>query len=459
MATSSVASTSSGTLDVQSLVSQLMTIERQPINKLNIKVASSQTKLSTLGTIKGLVSDFQTALQTLSTKIQSNSATSSDASILSATAGTTATAGAYSINVTTLAQAHKLAAAGQISDTAAISAGASTVTFNIGTASTNIAIAAGATLQDIKTSINGANIGVTATIINDGSGTPYRLALSSNNTGASSAISSITVQAGGDASINDLLAYNPTANVPTPVVPMTQTLAATDADFNVNGIRIIKSSNTVTDAIEGVSLNLNKVGATNLTVARDTSSVNTAATSLVDSYNALYNKLKTSSAYGSSTKAAPDLAGDGTVRMMMEQMRGILGSPATPASGGSLTTLSQVGIGFQTDGTLKVDSSKLNNAMSTNYNDVANLFTSTTGFVTRLNTWAESTAQYGGTIDRRTESINTSIKGFNDQISKLEYQMTVIQQRYTKQYSDLNLMLSRMDSTSVYLTQQFKTGG
>lgn len=458
--TTSVASSSAGTLDVPSLVSQLMAVERQPINKLNVKITGSQTKLSALGTIKGLTADFQTALKTLSSKLQGNSATPSDTSVLTATASTTATAGTYSVNVTTLAQAHKLAAAGQVSDTSAIAAVASTATFTVGTTSTDITIAAGATLQDIRASINAANIGVTATIINDGSGTPYRLALSSDKTGTSNAINSITIQSGGDTAVNDLLAYNPTLNAPTPAVPMVQTLAAKDADFTVNGIHIIKSSNTVTDAIDGVTLNLSKVGASNLTVARDTASVDTAISGLVESYNALYNKLKSSSAYGSSTKAAPELAGDGTVRLMMDQLRGIFGSPATPASGGSLTTLSQIGVGFQTDGTLKLDHTKLSNALSTSYNDVTNLLSSSTGFVTRLNTWADSTVQYGGLIDRRTEGLTASIKDLNTQIDKLEYKMTVIQQRYTKQYSDLNLMLSRMDSTSTYLTQQFsKTGG
>ena len=452
MATSAVASSSAGTLDVPSLVSQLMTVERQPIDKLNIKVASFETKLSSFGTLKGMASSFQTALQTLTTSLGQNSATASDSSILSATASSSAAAGVYSLNVGTLAKTHQLAAAGQVSDTTAISTGASTVTFNVGATTTNVSIAAGATLQDIRTAINAANVGVTATIINDGSGTPFRLALSSNASGTSNAVNSITVQTGGDAAVNDLLAYNPTANAPAPAIPMTQNVAAQDASFTLNGITITSASNTVTTAIQGVTLNLSKVGTSDLTVATDTGAIKTAVAGFVDSYNALYSQLKSRSAYGSATKAAPDLAGDGTVRSMMEQMRGIMG---TPASGGIMTMMSQAGISFQSDGSLKVDSAKLDAAMASSMSDVTNLFTSSTGFITRLNTWSDSVVQTGGLIDQRVSAINTSITGVNDQISKLENRMTALQKSYTKLYSDLNLALSSMNSTSAYLAQQF----
>ncbi len=456
MATTSVASSSAGTLDVPSLVSQLMANERRPIDKLNTKVASYQTKISSFGTIKGLVSGFQTAVQSLNTSLQGFSATPSDTSVVSASAASTAAAGTYSLNITTLAQAHKLAAAGQASDTSAIATGASTATFTVGTTSTDVTIAAGATLQDIRTAINAAKMGVTATIINDGSGSPYRLALSSDSTGASNAINSITIKTGGDAAVNDLLAYNPTENAPAPAVPMAQTVAALNADFTVNGIQIIKSSNTVTDAIQGVTLTLSKSSTATLTVTRDTNAVSTAVSGFVDAYNALYSQIKSRSAYGSATATAGALAGDGTLRLMQDQLRGIMN---TAASGGTLTSLSQVGVAFQADGTLKLDSSKLSSAMADNFSDVTNLLSSATGFATRLNTWSTSVlSPSDGLIDTRTSSLNTSIKGYNDQISKLEVRMNAIQKQYTTTYSNLNMLLSSMNSTSAYLAQQLSRG-
>ncbi len=451
---------SSAVLDVTSLVSQLMAVERQPITKLNTKVTSYQTKISSFGTLSGLVSGFQTALQGLQNSLQGYAATPSDASVFSATATSTAEAGTYSLNVAHLAQAQNLVASGQLSATDPLSTGASTVTFNVGGTSTPVTIAAGATLQDIRTAINSANLGVTATIVNDGSGTPYRLALSSNNSGLSNAINSITIMTGGDASLNSLLAYNPTENAPGAPVPpataLTQVVAPLDASFTVNGIAITSASNTVTDAIQGVTLTLKSptTTAATLTVARDTSAVSKAVSSFVDTYNALASQLRSRSAYGTSTSAAPALAGDGTVRQMLDQLRGIF---MAPASGGTLSYLSQVGISTQADGTLKLDSSKLASAMANNFSDVSNLFSSATGFATRLDTWATSVVQTGGLIDSRTKSLNTSIKGYNDQISTLEARMTVLQKQYTTTYTNLNMLLSNMNSLSDYLTSQFST--
>jgi flagellar hook-associated protein 2 len=434
----------SGGLDVQSLVSQLMSLERQPIDKLNAKIASYQTKISSWGTLSGLVSGLQTAANSLTASLSGYSATPSDTSIFSATAASTAVAGTYSLNVTTLAQAHQLAAAGQTSDTTAIAAVDSTVTFTVGTTVTNVTILAGSsTLQNIRDAINAAN-----TIVNDGSGTPYRLALSSNTSGTSNAVNSITVA--GDANINNLLAYNPPAG-PT---PMTQKAPAQDAAFTVNGISITSASNTVTTAIQGVTLTLSKVTTTpaTLTVARDTGAVSKAAASFVDAYNALSNQLKSRSVYGSGTTKSGDLAGDGTVRLMQDQLRSILG---TAASGGTLTMLAEVGISSQAGGTLKLDSSKLSSAMTNNFSDVTNLFSSATGFATRLDAWATSALSPGnGSIANRTESLNSSIKGYNEQISRLEVRMKALQKQYTTTYSNLNMMLTNMGGTSTYLSQQ-----
>jgi flagellar hook-associated protein 2 len=451
MATNSVSSASAG-LDVPALVEQLMSAERRPIDTLNAKISTSQTKISTFGTVKGLAADFQAALQSLNTSLQGFGATASDSSIVSATADSTAAAGTYSLNITVLAQAHKLAAAGQVSDTAAISSGASTVTFVVGGVSKDVTIAAGATLQDIRTAINAADLGVTASIINDGSGTPYRLALSANASGTANAIDSITIQAGGDAAINDLLAYNPTANAPAPAIPMAETVAAKDASFKLNGIQITKSSNSVSDVIQGATLNLSKTGTADVTIARDTAAIGKAASGVVDAYNALAGKLKSLSAYGSS---AGVLAGDRTLRTMQDQLRGILGTPAT---GGTLSTLSEIGIGFQTDGKLKLDTAKLNNAMATNFSDFTNLLSSPSGFATRLEAWATSVTQPTGLIDQHTDSLNTTIKSYNEQIRTLEVKMTALQKQYTKTYTDLNAMLISMNRTSTYLAQQFAGG-
>src|SRR3989338_8271451 len=400
MATSSVASSSVG-LDVPGLVSQLMAVERQPIDKINTRVASYQTKISSFGTISGLVSGFQTALQSLKNSSLGFSATPSDASIFSASAGSTAAVGTYALNVTKLAQAQSLVAVGQASSTAAIGSGnATVVTFDFGTT-------------------NGA------VFTSNGSGTK-----------------SITI----DGTNNTLQGISDAIN------------AAQDANFTVNGIPLSNASNTITDAIQGVSLTLTKLTTTpaTLTVTRDTSAVSTAVSGFIDAYNALASPLKSRSAYGSATAQGGALAGDGTLRLMQDQLRGIFN---TAASGGTLTYLSEVGVAFQADGTLKLDSSKLNSAMASNFSDVTNLFSSATGFATRLDAWATSALSPGdGLIATRTDSLNTSIKDYNDQLSKLEARMAALQKRYTATYSNLNMLLISMNGTSSYLSQQLSNG-
>ncbi|ESS73380.1 flagellar hook-associated protein 2 [Methyloglobulus morosus KoM1] len=466
--TSSVSS--SGGLDVQGLVSQLMTLERQPIDKLNTQVSSYQTKISSFGTISGLASSLQTSLQSLDTNFQGYTATPSDTSVFSASAASTAAAGSYTLDVANLARSQSLVAVGQASSTTAIGDGTSTtISFDFGTISggtltsgvySGAAFASNGdgtksitidgtnnTLQGIRDAINNAKIGVSATIVNDGSGTPYRLALTSEKSGVSNSLKIST--SGGDGTLDALL-----ANDPAGVQHLNQTTAAQNANLTVNGIAITSPANTVTDAIQGVTLTLNKptTTQTNLTVAHDTAAVKTAVSGFVDAYNALVSQLKSRSAFGSSTDTTkPALAGDGTVRLMLSQLHGIFN---VGASGGTLTSLSQVGITSKADGTLKLDSSKLNTAMTNNFSDVTNLFTSATGFSTRLKAWTDSTLAPGGLIDSRTQSLNTSITGYNNQISKLEVRMAILQKQYTKTYSDLNVMLTNMSGTSAYLTQQ-----
>jgi flagellar hook-associated protein 2 len=400
MATSATSATTSSTnLDVNSIVSQLMTVERQPITKLNVKEAGYQAKLTAYGSVKGAVASFQSAVQSLSSssKFQAVKATPSDTTVFAASASSIAVAGTYSLEVTNLAQAQKLVAAGQASSTAAIGDGtATTVTFDFGTISggsfdagtgkytgasfgssgagtKSITIDSGNnSLQGIRDAINAAKIGVTATIINDGSATaPYRLALSSDNSGVSNSLK-ITAS-GGDGTIATLLAHDP-AGLPA-AQHLNQTVAAQNADFKVNGVAVTKASNTVSDVVQGVTLTLlNKTAtAANLTVARDTAAVNSSISGFVKAYNDLAKTLKDVSAYDAANKQGAVLQGDSTVRSLQSQLRSMLSAPVAGTSG-ALTTLSTVGVSFQKDGTLALNQTKLDSAIASNFSDIASLF-------------------------------------------------------------------------------------
>jgi len=399
MATSATSSTN---LDVNGIVSQLMAVERRPITKLDTKEAGYQAKLTAYGTIKGALSGFQAAVQSLSgsSKFQAVKATASDTTIFSASASSIAVAGNYSLEITNLAQAQKLVAAGQPSSTATIGDGtATTVTFDFGkitggafdsgtgkytgasfessgAGNKSITIdSSNNSLQGIRDAINAAKIGITATIVNDGSPTaPYRLALSSDSSGVNNSLKITT--SGGDGSIDALLAHDP-AGLPA-VQHLSQTVAAQNADFKVNGVSVSKASNSISDVVQGVTLTLNKTTASpaTLTVARDTASIGSSVSGFVKAYNDLTKTLKDVSAYDAASKQGAILQGDATVRTLQSQLRGML-SASVVGTSGALTTLSDVGVSFQKDGTLALNQTKLESAIASNFSDIASLFAAT----------------------------------------------------------------------------------
>jgi flagellar hook-associated protein 2 len=391
-------------LDINAIVTQLMAVEQRPLAKLDQQEASYQAKLSAYGSVKGAIASFQSAVQGLNSAglYQAVKATSSDTSVFSASATSTAVAGTYSLEVSSLTQAQKLVAAGQASSTAAIGTGtATTLTFDFGTISggtltpfdpaTNTGgTYTGATfsgngnpsksitidstnnsLQGIRDAINAAGLGVTATIVNDGSGTPYRLSLAADNGGASNSLR-ITATPGGDASVMGLLEHDPAG-----VQNLSETVTAQNANIKVNGLSVTKTSNSISDVIEGVTLNLSKVTTSpvTLTVARDTTAISNSVSGFVKAYNGIVSTLKGLASYDPATKQGGILLGDSAVRQLQTQLRNMLNT-AVSGTSGALTHLSDVGVSFQKDGTLSLDQTKLNNAISNNFSDIAGLFSS-----------------------------------------------------------------------------------
>lgn len=382
-------------LDVSGIVSQLMAIERRPLTALDSKEATFQTQLSAYGSIKGALSSFQATVKGLASlsKFQTFKATSTDATIVAAQAASSAAAGSYSVEVTALAQAQKLTAAGQVGTTAAIGSGATTtLTFDFGTISGGTFDAAtgkytgasftsnGAgsktvtidstnnTLAGIRDAINNAKIGVTATIINDGGAAPYRLVLTENSTGKNN---SIRISVSGDATISSLLAHDPAATQ-----NLSETVTAQDAALKVDGLSISKTSNTVTDAISGVTLSLLKTNVGSplkVTVAQDTAQITSSVNEFVKAYNDLNKTLTDLSAYNATTKKGAVLNGDATVRSLQSQIRATLNSVLTGLTG-TYTTLSQIGVAFQKDGTMAVDAAKLQSVIDSSPQSIGRLF-------------------------------------------------------------------------------------
>ncbi len=366
-------------LDVNGIIQQLVAVESQPLTVLAQKESVYQAKLSAYGSLKGAVASFQGAVRSLSSlsKFQVIKATSADSTIYTASATANAVPGSYAVEVTALAQAHKLVSKGFASVTDQLGTG--TLSITKGGVATAVTIAAtDNSLSGIRDAINAAKAGVTATIINDGSATnPYKLIVTASDTGAANAIK-VTVS--GDSvgtNVDDdglsQLAYDPAGTLGNGK-NLTQTAAAQNATLKVDGVDISKTTNTVTDVIQGVTLNLVKTGAaTALTVVRDTASVRTSVEAFVKAYNDINKTVKDLTGYNATTKQGAILQGDASALSLVSQIRRTLNAPVTALSG-SYTLLSQIGVAFQSDGTLALDGAKLQTAIDSNFNDIAGLF-------------------------------------------------------------------------------------
>lgn len=380
-------------IDVNSIITKLMQVESQPLTALAKKEASYQAKLSAYGSLNGALSAFQSSLSSLNSAstFQSLTATSSDSTIASASATSIATAGAYNINITKLAQSQILSSAGQASSTATIGAAVTTtLTFQFGTitgtavngvypvapatsftqdanqATGTVTInSSNNTLQGIRDAINLADIGVSASIVGDGSATPYHLVLNSSKTGVTS---SLKISASGDATVAALLNYDPTATQ-----AFTEVTTAQNAALKVNGIDITSASNSITGAIQGVTLTASKIGSASISVASNPTAIQASVSAFIKAYNDLAGTMKSLTGYDAGARKGGLLLGDAMAQSVQNQLRTTL-STAVNGLGGGLTTLSQIGISFQKDGSLTLDSSKLSTALASNISDVGGLF-------------------------------------------------------------------------------------
>ncbi|MGE5523031.1 MAG: flagellar filament capping protein FliD [Rhodospirillaceae bacterium] len=379
-------------LDINGIVTQLMNVEKQSVTKLDTKEATLQARISAYGSLKSALASFQSAASALagSAKFTSSKATVTDTTVLSAGGGASAVPGSYSVEVTALAQAHKIKSTAFAGTAATVGTGTLTIAFgtydSIGNTftvnpdkpATSITIdSSKSSLAGIRDTINAANAGVTASIVNDGTGN--RLVLSSNATGAANSIK-VTVTADGDANNTDnaglsQLAYDPTAATGSGK-NMTQTVAAVNAAVVIDGMTVSKASNTIDDAIEGVTLNLVKTNVdepVTLTIARDTAGARAGIETFVKAYNDLNKTITDLSKYDAANKRASVLTGDATLRTVQSRLRAVLSAPLDSAGGG-YTRLSEIGVTFQKDGTLALDTGKLDAALKDTTKDVSTLF-------------------------------------------------------------------------------------
>ena len=437
-------------LDVDGLVSSLMSVERQPLANLQSKQASFNSKLSAFGTLKSAVSTFQTAVKALGgDALRALTTTSSKPDVIgiSATKDGGATAGSYSIEVSQLAQSDKLVSIGVEPGTTFGSAGDSMV-ITVGGKPTPVTLS-GTSLNSVASSINKANSGVTATILNDGK--QDHLVITGNATGSAN---SVSIAASGSLARFDT---TPPQETEPPTEPnMARSQLAQNAEMLIDGVKVSKASNTVTDAIKGVTLNLaqtNMGSPVTVSLAKNSGSISKAVTDFVDAYNTLATAVNKQTAYNAATKSGAVLNGDASARSILTSIRAELGKGTGEAGG--LSTLADIGISFQRDGTLKLEKpAKLEAAIASNLEGVSSLFSSTNGFATRLTKLTEDMLGSKGVFKTRTDGLNNTIRSLGKSQERMELQLEQTEKRYRAQFTSLDTMMVSMQSMSSYMTQQ-----
>ena len=373
-------------LDINGLITSIIEAERTPAtNRLALKEATYQAELTAYGSLKGALSSFNSALNNISSisSFSSVSTNSSDADIVSADATDKAANSSYSLKVSNLAQAHTLVTTGFSNVTDVVGTGS--VTFKFGTtdyvaspeAYTNFTQnadkptktvtidATNNTLEGIRDAVNNADVGVSASIIYDGSN--YRLTYTSTETGAANSME-ITV----DDAILSALEFNSTAT------NLEQTLAGQDAAMTINGLAVTSSTNVVKEAVSGVTFNLKKAqletdGAVNVDVSRSNNTITNAVQNFVTEYNALLGIMNELSSYNADTQQGGILLGDSVLRSVEGQLRREANDTIEGLSS-SFQSLAEIGITTERDGTLVVDNSKLDAAVASSPEAVGYLF-------------------------------------------------------------------------------------
>jgi flagellar hook-associated protein 2 len=386
-------------LDVNSIVTSLMAIEQKPLTAVTKQKTDYQSQISAYGTLKSSLSSFQTAVSALSSasKFNAQTVTSSNSAVFTATANGTAALGDNAIKVNQLAKSQKLtfAGTGNVADTV----GMGTLTISFGTYNPSTAVApitpnsftpnaaktdinitidsSNNTLSGIRDAINASNSSVSATIVNDG--TINHLVITSKDTGEVNSLKITTTDSDGNNTDNaglSQLAYDPTAASGSGK-NMSQMQAAKNALLNIDGIDVVKASNTITDAISGVTLNLlgtnsTSIESANLSVTSNKDIVKTSVTAFVDAYNKLDTSLRSLTKYDPTGKNSGPLLGDATTRSVITKLQSVMTSAIK--SSGAFTTLSQIGVSIQATGQLALDSTKLDTAVASNFSDIASLF-------------------------------------------------------------------------------------
>ncbi|MEJ1298706.1 MAG: flagellar filament capping protein FliD [Candidatus Sedimenticola sp. (ex Thyasira tokunagai)] len=436
-------------LDLSTVLDQMLAIERRPLDRNLAKQSNIDTQISAYGTIKSAVSSFKSALSALRypTAFNPATATSSSSTVATATATGGAVASSYALVVTNLATAQKTASTVYTDGTTAIG-GTGTMRIRVNdTTNYDIDITgSNNTLEGIRDAINNtADLDVTASVINEDDGS--RLILTSDSTGTSNdfAVTFTSDSVGGlddDDGLSKLF-YMGAADTTAETVT-----TAVDAQVTIDGFDVTSTSNTISTAVSGLTIDLVAAGSSTLTVSRDDAAIKTSIEDFVDKYNALQSAI--------TTARAGDLSNDSSLTFIRSGINNVLN---TAASGvGDYSSLAEIGISRDRFGVMSIDSTVFDSVLSSNHEDVMALFTDNTeGFADRLYSYADDLLDTDGAIGSREASLADTKSYLQIAEASLQDRLDSVEARLVKQFAQLDATVSSLNSMSSYLTQQLAT--
>jgi flagellar hook-associated protein 2 len=449
-----------GQINVSQLVGELMLIQSQPLVRLKNQEAGIKTKLSAYGQEQSALSALQTAANALAlpTAFRAASATVTGSGVAASITGTPATAN-YLVNVTSLAQAQSIASTPIADPTAVIGTGTLTIqagAWNAGGTAFAASTAAPITvtidstndsLNGIASAINSAANGtVNASVVTDASGS--RLVLSSANTGAANGFSI----AGGGA----LAQFGYAAGAKT----MTTSQSAADSSFSVNGLALTSATNSVSSVISGVTLNLNLPNSVSqIQVGTDPKAVTDSVNGLISAYNSFISLTNKLTSFDATSNKSSVLTGDSPTRNVIGSLQALLGSQWKTAGTGP-SYLAEIGVSVNTDGTLALDSTKFQSALSANPSGVSAMFTTATGtgsaqgFAVQIANTVLQLEGSSGPLGSVQANLQAQVLYMNNQQASMQASLTQTQDALTQEYSALNAEISAAQAQQASLTNQ-----
>jgi len=445
MATISSLGIGSG-LDLQGMLDQLRQIDEEAyITPLNDSITKINNQLAGFDSINQSVLDIQSdALSlALNTTFMGRTVNVGNSSVISASVVDGTTAGSHEVSVSRLAtKSSWISQSGATSADAIASVAGGTFSFTVSSGDqVDVTVSANATLQELADAINNKDAGVTASVVNTGTGAnPYKLAINANNTGESSRIT-ITNQL-GDFALDENQGSGG---------------ASLNTELTVNGITYQRNSNSnIKDIISGVTLNINSTGSSSLEVGVNTASVKDIIKGFVEKFNTLVSDIKNKTGY--DEEGNPGLLTDLTsIKNLSSEITDLMFTNVDV--GGSITNMIELGVSVNEDGTITIDETTLDDAIENNFDDVKNFFIgndTVKGFADKVTDKMNSLTYYGtGILSLEQTTAQSRIEDIDNEITSTTTRLDEKFTHLTEQFTQLDVVMAQMQAIQDYLTSQF----